>query len=444
MSWNNKIIWSEGMFLQPHHFQQHDRYLEKLIENRAAPLINYYWGFSHIELNPSALMLGKIQLTSAHGIFPDGTPFDFPYQNKPPAPLDIKADLRDEPVFLALPMRRDGTEETNSGIDQGNSLARFSVDETDIKDSNAETNSSATIQIGQLNLKLLPQRDITDAYTALSVAQIIERRPDNQIILQKEFVPPILNIHIDNMLLKYFQELQGLIKQCGDELASLIAQPGHKGIAEIADFLRLQIINRYEVLFAHYGTIAAFHPESFYRTCLSLAGDLAIFDQSRRPPKYPIYQHDELIKCFEPLMVILRRLIELPIERNAISIELQDRQRGYWLAIINDKGLFKSAQFILAVNAHLPAETLRAKFPDLVKIGPVEKVQELVNLALPGIPLIPLPVAPRQIPFHAGFNYFELDRNNSFWNQLEYSGGLGMHIAGNFSGLELELWAITG
>ena len=155
MSWNNKIIWSEGMFLQPHHFQQHDRYLEKLIENRTAPLINYYWGFNHIELNPSALMLGKIQLTSAHGIFPDGTPFDFPYQNKPPAPLDIKADLRDEPVFLALPIRRDGTEETDSGVNHGNSLARFSVDETDIKDSNAETNSSATIQIGQLNLKLL-------------------------------------------------------------------------------------------------------------------------------------------------------------------------------------------------------------------------------------------------------------------------------------------------
>ena len=28
MSWDNKVVWSEGMFLRPQHFQQHDRYLE--------------------------------------------------------------------------------------------------------------------------------------------------------------------------------------------------------------------------------------------------------------------------------------------------------------------------------------------------------------------------------------------------------------------------------
>jgi type VI secretion system protein ImpJ len=28
------------------------------------------------------------------------------------------------------------------------------------------------------------------------------------------------------------------------------------------------------------------------------------------------------------------------------------------------------------------------------------------------------------------------------WKQLETSGGLAMHIAGEFPGLELELWAI--
>ncbi|MCP6146127.1 hypothetical protein, partial [Pseudomonas aeruginosa] len=27
MSWNNRVVWSEGMFLRPQHFQQHDRYL---------------------------------------------------------------------------------------------------------------------------------------------------------------------------------------------------------------------------------------------------------------------------------------------------------------------------------------------------------------------------------------------------------------------------------
>ena len=76
MSWNNKIIWSEGMFLQPQHFQQHDRYLEKLLQGRTGPLLGYSWGFVHFELEGAALALGKIELAAARGVFPDGTPFD--------------------------------------------------------------------------------------------------------------------------------------------------------------------------------------------------------------------------------------------------------------------------------------------------------------------------------------------------------------------------------
>jgi type VI secretion system protein ImpJ len=59
-----------------------------------------------------------------------------------------------------------------------------------------------------------------------------------------------------------------------------------------------------------------------------------------------------------------------------------------------------------------------------------------------GIPLKPLPVAPRQIPYHSGFTYFELDRNNNFWKELQHSGGIALHVGGDFPGLELEFWTI--
>lgn len=56
-----------------------------------------------------------------------------------------------------------------------------------------------------------------------------------------------------------------------------------------------------------------------------------------------------------------------------------------------------------------------------------------------------MPVAPRQILFHAGANYFELEtRNSDLWRQLEQSGGVAMHIAGDFPGLDLAFWAIRG
>lgn len=65
-----------------------------------------------------------------------------------------------------------------------------------------------------------------------------------------------------------------------------------------------------------------------------------------------------------------------------------------------------------------------------------------MNLQLPGIALRPLPVAPRQIPFHAGFSYFELETTGDLWKQLDASGGLGMYVSGDFPGLEVSLWAI--
>ncbi len=91
----------------------------------------------------------------------------------------------------------------------------------------------------------------------------------------------------------------------------------------------------------------------------------------------------------------------------------------------------------------MPGEALRSRFPTQVKIGPVERIRDLVTLQLPGVILHPLPVAPRQIPFHTGASYFELEtRNSDLWRQLEKSGGVAMHIAGEFPGLELAFWAI--
>jgi type VI secretion system protein ImpJ len=92
----------------------------------------------------------------------------------------------------------------------------------------------------------------------------------------------------------------------------------------------------------------------------------------------------------------------------------------------------------------MPTEQLRRVFPNTVKIGAVEQIRELVNVALPGIAVRALPVAPRQIPFYAGAVYFELDRGSPHWQQMQTSGGFAIHVSGDYPNLKLELWAIRG
>ncbi len=74
MSWNNRVVWSEGQFLLPQMFQQQERYLEHVIHYRSLPLSPFFWGFSKYEIDSEALNIGKLVLTEAAGVFADGTP----------------------------------------------------------------------------------------------------------------------------------------------------------------------------------------------------------------------------------------------------------------------------------------------------------------------------------------------------------------------------------
>jgi type VI secretion system protein ImpJ len=130
------------------------------------------------------------------------------------------------------------------------------------------------------------------------------------------------------------------------------------------------------------------------------------------------------------------------LEQTATPIPLEAKKYGISVAVVADKSLLASANFVLAVSADVPAETVRGQFPSYVKIGSVEKIRDLVNLSLPGVQLVALPVAPRQIPYNSGFVYFQMDRTNELWGQLTESGGIAMHVAGEFPGLQMELWAI--
>jgi type VI secretion system protein ImpJ len=176
-----------------------------------------------------------------------------------------------------------------------------------------------------------------------------------------------------------------------------------------------------------------------------MAGEFATFTEAtRRPNSYPPYGHEDLQKSFAPVIADLRRSLSAVMEQTAISIPLQERRQGVRVGPIVDRSILRGSNFVLSVQADIPTETLRRLFPAQVKIGAVEHIRELVNVALPGITIRPLPVAPRQIPFHAGASYFELDRNSPHWPQMQASGGFAIHVSGDFPNLRLELWAIRG
>ncbi|MGS0757199.1 type VI secretion system baseplate subunit TssK, partial [Roseateles sp. GG27B] len=286
---------------------------------------------------------------------------------------------------------------------------RYRAAEVEVGDTNVTGERAAPIQIGRLNLRVMLARDAVEGYATLGLCRVIERRADNKLVLDTQYIPPCLHVSGNEILASYVRELHGLLHQRGEALSSRLAQPGRAGVGEIADFLLLEAINRNEPLFAQLRQASVLHPKDLYFTCVGLAGDLSTFRERRRPANLPAYHHDDLTRCFKPLMDDLRQSLSMVMEQTAIPIELQDRKYGIRVALIPDVELQRNAQFVLAVAAQMPGDALRARFPTQVKIGTVERIRDLVNLQLPGVTLRPLPVAPRQIPYNAGYTYFELE-----------------------------------
>lgn len=440
MSWNSKVVWSEGMLLQPQHLQQHDRFINAQLEARVGKLRPYGWGFSRFEIDEQHLALGKIALKSFSAVLPDGTPVGLPFDEMP-LPLQVPADTRDAMVVLALPTARHGVTEVDDRQDAEN-FARHRSAEYEALDSNGLDNS-ALMNIGKLRLRLAFASDVADAYTSLGVARVLERRGDQQVLLDGDYCPPCMEVHAAPFLTDCVEELLGLLHQRGETMAAHLSQPGQAGAAEIADFLLLQVLNRNEPLVRHFAGMAGLHPEPLYRQLVQMAGELATFTTAhKRGTSYPVYRHDALAESFAPVMLDLRRSLATVIDARAIRLALEERQFGIRVAVLQDRSLVDTATFVLAVHAQMPAESVRAGFPPQVKIGSVEKIRDLVNLQLPGIGLRAMPVAPRQLPYHAGYLYFELDQGSEYWQQLTHSAGFAMHVGGDFPGLQMQFWAI--
>ena len=445
MGWENRVVWGEGLFLQPQHFQQQDRYVDRLVRSSTGPLRPFAWGLTELELDRDLLTLGKFAVRSAAGIMPDGTPFSIPDQDDHPRAIDLPEAMRNGVVFLMLPSRQHGAVEV-AGPEHTETVARFVSTEHDANDSNAGYGASATLPIGKLRLRYALEGEARAGFSSIGLVRVLEVRADRSVVLDEAFIPPVLSAEASSVLTGFVGQIEGLLHHRGEALAGRVSETATRGAAEIADFLLLQLCNRYEPLLTHLSaTVAQLHPELFYRTAISLAGELATFTESRkRPPVFPPYRHDDLHSTFRPVIAALRQALSAVLEQTAVPIALQERKFGIRVGPILDRTLTTDATWVLAVKAQVPGETLRRNFPNQVKIGPVENIRELINVALPGIAVRALPVAPRQLPYYAGTTYFELDRSGPYWAALTRSGGVAIHVTGDLPGLEIECWAIRG
>jgi type VI secretion system protein ImpJ len=442
MSARNRVVWNEGLFIKPQHFQQQQRYTEYLIDERIGAASRYLYGVAEISLNPEYLSFGRIAVERAVGVMPDGTVFRIPQEDVlPEALVIVDSSLSNQVVYLAIPLRSDSITEISWPDSAGS--GRYESLRHEVRDIHTLQGDSTTIDVSPVRMRLMLEKEDRSAYASIAIARILEKRPDGSVILDQDFIPCHLNVTSVPPLHRFIGEMAGLMRERAKNIAQRIGAPSQGGVADVSDFMLLQALNRMQPQLQHISRLRSLHPERLYENLTSMCGELSSFtDESRLSPEFTSYNHDMPLGSFLPVMSMLRQSLSIVLEPRAVSLQLHKRKYGLMVAPVQDPSLVNDADFILAVRAKMPLDELRKLFIQQTKVASVEKIRELISLQLPGIPITPLPVAPRQLPYHAGYTYYQLDKTSQAWMMLANSSGFAFHVAGEFPDIDLQFWAI--
>jgi type VI secretion system protein ImpJ len=442
MSWYSKVLWSEGLFLRPHHLQQNDRYHEHFVDSRVRHLVPYSYGFGMIEIDRDLAQQSRFALRRAVGVMPDGTPFDAPDDTPLPQPIEVPETAASQIAWLTLPLASPNTREAEPGDVE--SAARYRVGSELFIDSTAALRIEEEVDLLQPRLSFDLRRTPKPGFVSLAIARIVEVR-DRVITFDEKFAPCVLRCAAHPVVVGWLDRVIGWVDNKLDELSRYAADPTAGGGLQSIDYFVLQLLNRTSPVLKHLRATAHLHPERLYTELVALAGELATFaTPERRARLYPAYDHDQPEPVFAALMRDIQEFLSAQMGRRAVRLEIIERAANAFISTIRDRSLFRNATLVLEVSARRPLTEIQSQFPQLFKVGPNTKMNEIVHAHLPGVPLVHLPTPPPQIRAITDHVYFYLDNTSPLWPEFSVATAIGMHFSGEWPELQLELWAILG
>ena len=309
-------------------------------------------------------------------------------------------------------------------------------------DSTSALRVEEEIDIAHPRLTLEVRRTARPGYVTMPIARIVEVR-DRTIVLDEKFAPPVLVCAAHPVVDGWIDRVIGWMDNKLSELARYAADPTAGGGLQSVDYFVLQLLNRNVPVLKHLRRSQYVHPERLFVQFLHIAGELATFvTAERRTRDYPAYDHNRLEETFAPLLRDIQDFLSAQTGRRAIRLEITERAPNAFVSTIRDRNLFRNANLVLEVAARRPLTEIQAQFPQLFKVGPNTKMNEIVHAHLPGVPLVHLPTPPPQIRAITDHVYFYLDRTSPLWPEFSTASSIGMHFSGDWPELQLELWAV--
>jgi len=443
MKFLSRVVWSEGMYLGPHHFQTQSRYFEDSMAFLAAGLWREPWGLLHLEFDTKAMRNGTASVLSASGIFPDSLPFEIP-NSDPPPPLRNLLDVfpstdAELPLYLTVPIRRDNGFDCDLSASPNGS--RFSPVQRVLRD---ETNGidEREIDLGRKNIRLMTEAELTPEVLSLPVARVL-RDGRGHLVCDEEFIPPCLSLSASEPLMLLLRRLLDAVGEKSATVARGARRHGRfeagTGALDVANYWFLHALHSALPPLQHLVSTRHAHPEAVFIELSRLAGALCTFAVDSDPRQLPAYDHRDPGPAFRALDAHIRRHLEIVVPSNTIALDFQPVEPYMYAAEVLDERCLRRARWILGMRSTLGESDLLRLTPKLVKVCSSKFVPELVKRALPGLTLTHLPVPPTAIRAEADMQYFSIEIAGPCWEHILQTRRVGIYIPGEISGPEFEL-----
>jgi type VI secretion system protein ImpJ len=442
-----RVVWSEGMALGPHHFQAQALYFEDSIHFATSALWFAAYGFLALELDSEALRNGTVALIYARGLFQDGLGFQIPDGDAPPDARNIVESfppLKDRlMLYLAIPAT--GSEGASCALeDSGAADARYVAEVRQLHDENTGRDERP-VRLGKKNIRFLLENESLEGMVALPAARIL-RTGTGQFHYDPDYIPPCLQVSSSERLVYLMSRM---LEVLADKSASFQrTAPAAGGLSagfsqlEVSNFWFLHCVNSSLAALRNLLLSKRGHPEEVYRELSKLAGALCTFGIDSHPSSLPLYQHDDLEKCFHEIDQHIRMHLDAIVPTNCVTIPLEPVGNYLYTGHVADQRCLGRSQWIFSIRAALGEADLIRLTPQLVKVCSQEFVPKLVQRALPGMTMSHLQVPPSAVAPKVEHQYYMLSRSGPCWEHIVQTKQVGVYVPGDFPNAEIALHVI--
>ena len=437
---SDTIVWSEGMFIAPQHFQHFDMSLRHYVNEVAQlSLATGDYGISELEFNTDVLDVGKFSVRHAAGVLPDRLFFRLSKE----VVLDIPDGVVDQVIHIAVPLAITGTAQ----FGQDGETARLIKTRRDLRDINDAENEPVETEVAHVGVSLRLANSGLSGFATIPIARVLEKTSEGRVVLDRSFMPRAIDLRASKILMERLEKTISLARLRAENAASRVtSETGVRSDSSLlSERLELQTLNRWLVILQNAKQTGRISPRALYQCFATLSAELdAIL--GRAASAALVYEPEKMAECFDAVLSDLHRKLTLEKPSSVLSLpwntDLFDSRRLLRL-VIPARVMAEKRRPILALSGPDGADTLAQIAPLACKLAGLSTMPELVSRGLPGVDLVSLATPPAELRSRSDAAFFAINTSSPIWQRfLSKREALAVHVDDRLSTVDATLYML--